>query len=170
MTDPTYPLFPVLAFFGFIVVFLPLPWNLRAWNSGTCFFMLWTGLACLNEFVNAVVWAGNTFNPAPVWCDISKLRISLFPYFFKANIIYTSHETHDRSFSRDSCLFAVHQSPLVHDSSCTDSERKPPSGTLICHPYGHRLIFLMQNKKSIIIIIDSLICVVFPLIVVALCP
>ncbi|KIY47096.1 pheromone receptor, partial [Fistulina hepatica ATCC 64428] len=70
-TDPTYPLFPVFAFIGMVLVLLPLPWHLRAWNAGTCYFMLWASLACLNQFVNSIVWAGNVFNPAPWWCEIS---------------------------------------------------------------------------------------------------
>ena len=32
--------------------------------------MVWTGLACLNQFINSVVWTGNAINWAPVWCDI----------------------------------------------------------------------------------------------------
>lgn len=70
MADPTYPLFPILAFVGFILVLVPLPWHLKAYNAGTCLFILWTALACLNQFVNAVVWHNNALNPAPVWCDI----------------------------------------------------------------------------------------------------
>ncbi|THH19065.1 hypothetical protein EUX98_g8848 [Antrodiella citrinella] len=71
MSDPTFPLFPIFSLLGFILVLTPLPWHLEAWNSSTCYFMLWTALGCLNQFVNSIVWAGNAFNPAPVWCDIS---------------------------------------------------------------------------------------------------
>nr|ANB67025.1 pheromone receptor [Agrocybe salicacicola] len=69
--DVTYPLFPTFAFLGFVLSLIPLPWHLQAWNSGTCFFMIWTSLACLNQFVNSIVWAGNALNPAPWWCEIS---------------------------------------------------------------------------------------------------
>ncbi|KAI5119269.1 hypothetical protein M0805_007271 [Coniferiporia weirii] len=69
--DPTYPLYPIFAFIGFIIVLIPLPWHLQAWNAGTCLYMLWTSLACLNLFVNSIVWHDNVLNPAPVWCDIS---------------------------------------------------------------------------------------------------
>ena len=72
MLDVTYPLFPISAFLGFILSLVPLPWHLQAWNSGTCFFMMWTSLSCLNQFVNSVVWAGNVLNPAPWWCEICK--------------------------------------------------------------------------------------------------
>jgi len=33
--------------------------------------MFWVGLSCLTFFVNSIVWDGNVFNWAPVWCDIS---------------------------------------------------------------------------------------------------
>ncbi|KAJ3849074.1 pheromone receptor [Lentinula lateritia] len=70
-SDPTYPLFPVLAFIGFVLCAIPLSWHLQAWNSGTCAFMIWTGLTCLVTCVNSIVWAQNALNVAPVWCDIS---------------------------------------------------------------------------------------------------
>ncbi|KIM66578.1 hypothetical protein SCLCIDRAFT_1211347 [Scleroderma citrinum Foug A] len=71
MLYDSYPLFPVLAFLGFIVSLIPLPWHLQAWNSGTCSYMIWVALSCLVVFVNSVVWHGNVTNWAPVWCDIS---------------------------------------------------------------------------------------------------
>ena len=40
-------------------------------NTGTCLYMVWTGLACLNQFINSIVWNNNAINWAPVWCDIS---------------------------------------------------------------------------------------------------
>ncbi|KAL1742311.1 mating pheromone receptor Bbr2 [Schizophyllum fasciatum] len=69
--DPTYPLFPIFAFLGFVLSLVPLPWHIQAWNSGTCAYMLWTATACLLSFVNAIVWRGNALNVAPIWCDIS---------------------------------------------------------------------------------------------------
>ncbi|KAI5828257.1 pheromone B alpha 1 receptor [Schizophyllum commune Tattone D] len=71
MLDPLYPLFPIFAFLGFVLAILPLPWHLQAWNSGTCFFMMWTALGCLNQFINSVAWADDAINKAPVWCEIS---------------------------------------------------------------------------------------------------
>ena len=91
MYDITYPLFPIAAALGFVVVLIPLPWHLEAWNSGTCYYMIWVALACLNQFVNSVVWANDAINKAPVWCDICKKRFphpplttrtNLFPSFF----------------------------------------------------------------------------------------
>lgn len=37
--------------------------------------MAWTGIACLNVFVNSIVWNGNAINWAPVWCDICKSKV-----------------------------------------------------------------------------------------------
>ncbi|KAF9522216.1 STE3-like pheromone receptor [Crepidotus variabilis] len=71
LTDPTYPLHPILSFLGFALCLIPLPWHIQASNSATCAFMIWTALWCLNGFVNSVVWRANSSNPAPIWCDIS---------------------------------------------------------------------------------------------------
>ncbi|KAJ3973664.1 pheromone receptor [Lentinula raphanica] len=76
MANLDYPLFPIFAFFGFFLPLIPLPWHFQAWNSGTCYFMLWASLACLNQFVNSIIWKGNVINSAPVWCDIS-IRITM---------------------------------------------------------------------------------------------
>lgn len=78
--DSLYPLFPVFSFLGFILVLIPFPWHLQAWNSGTCFYMMWTALACLNQFINSVVWANDAMNRAPVFCDIS-IRITIAASF-----------------------------------------------------------------------------------------
>ncbi|KAL1742319.1 pheromone B alpha 2 receptor [Schizophyllum fasciatum] len=76
MIDPTYPAFPIFAFLGIVCCMVPLPWHLQSWNSGTCFLMIWTAVACLNMFINAVVWKDHSRNVAPVWCEIS-IRITL---------------------------------------------------------------------------------------------
>ncbi|KAH7911855.1 pheromone A receptor-domain-containing protein [Hygrophoropsis aurantiaca] len=76
MANLEYPLYPIFAFLGFILSIIPLPWHLQAWNSGTCYYMIWTALACLNQFINSVIWHNNAINFAPVWCDIS-IRIML---------------------------------------------------------------------------------------------
>ena len=68
--DPSYPAFPIAALIGLILVLIPFPWHLQAWNSGTCLFMFWSALISLNLFVNSIVWHGNALNPAPIWCDI----------------------------------------------------------------------------------------------------
>ncbi|KAJ6468598.1 putative fungal pheromone GPCR, STE3-type [Mycena vulgaris] len=71
MLDALYPLFSIFAFLGFFLVLVPLPWHLQAWNSGTCFYMMWAALACLNQFVNSIAWKDDVLNKAPIWCDIS---------------------------------------------------------------------------------------------------
>ncbi|KAL1730150.1 pheromone B alpha 2 receptor [Schizophyllum commune] len=76
MLDPTYPAFPIFAFLGIVCCMVPLPWHLQSWNSGTCFLMIWTAVACLNMFVNSIIWKDHAQNVAPVWCEIS-IRITL---------------------------------------------------------------------------------------------
>ncbi|KAF5378503.1 hypothetical protein D9615_007171 [Tricholomella constricta] len=76
MADPSYPAFSIFSFIGFILVLIPLPWHFQAWNSGTCLFMIWTAIGCLNLFINSIVWHNNAIDWAPVWCDIST-RITL---------------------------------------------------------------------------------------------
>ena len=75
MVELLYPLFPIASFLGFVVVLVPLPWHLQAGNSGTCFFVFWTSLACLNQFINSVMWANDAINRAPVWCDICEWQL-----------------------------------------------------------------------------------------------
>lgn len=77
MSDSTYPLYPVLALFGAVLVLIPLPWHLQAWNSGTCLYMFWTAVACLNLGVNSIVWHNSALNLAPVWCDICECLLPL---------------------------------------------------------------------------------------------
>jgi len=70
--------FAAFAFLSFILVSIPLPWHLEAWNTGTCLSILWTGTGSLILSINAIIWDGNTVNWAPVWCDITtKLMIGL---------------------------------------------------------------------------------------------
>ncbi|KZT19586.1 STE3-like pheromone receptor [Neolentinus lepideus HHB14362 ss-1] len=76
MSDYPTAVFSTFAFIGFTISLIPLPWHLEAWNSGTCYYMIWTSVGCLNQFINSVVWADDAINRAPVWCDIST-RITL---------------------------------------------------------------------------------------------
>lgn len=68
-----YPnwIYSLFSFIGFVLVTIPFPWHLEAWNTGTCLYMAWTGISCLIQFINSVVWTGNAYNPVPVWCDIT---------------------------------------------------------------------------------------------------
>ncbi|KII84143.1 hypothetical protein PLICRDRAFT_57948 [Plicaturopsis crispa FD-325 SS-3] len=71
VADVPNQVFSAFAFIGFVLVSIPLPWHLEAWNTGTCLYMVWAALACLNNFINSVVWNNNAINWAPLWCDIS---------------------------------------------------------------------------------------------------
>ncbi|KAF7327402.1 Pheromone B alpha 1 receptor [Mycena kentingensis (nom. inval.)] len=63
--------FSAVAFTGFVLSMIPLPWHLEAFNVGTVLYMLWTGLACLVLFINSIVWHNNVIDWSPTWCDIS---------------------------------------------------------------------------------------------------
>ncbi|KAI0053512.1 STE3-domain-containing protein [Auriscalpium vulgare] len=71
MAAPPNQLFSAFSFIGFLFCAVPFSWHLESWNAGTCLYMAWTGLGCLNAFINSVVWNGSARNVAPVWCDIS---------------------------------------------------------------------------------------------------
>lgn len=64
-------IFSLFSFLGIVLCCLPLRQHMQAWNAGTCLNIAWTVLACLNFFINSVIWNDNLSNPAPVWCDIS---------------------------------------------------------------------------------------------------
>ncbi|TDL15049.1 STE3-domain-containing protein [Rickenella mellea] len=67
---PTYPAFPIMAFLGFIAPLIPLAW-IDFNNTGVVLYAIWASLACLDRFINSIVWYGNALNPAPIYCDIS---------------------------------------------------------------------------------------------------
>ncbi|QRV93612.1 STE3-type pheromone receptor [Ceratobasidium sp. AG-Ba] len=68
MRDPVYPVFCAL---GAVLTVLPLPWHWKARNAGTLIYVGWAFSACIVFLVNSLVWAGNTNDTAPIWCDIS---------------------------------------------------------------------------------------------------
>ena len=73
MKDPTYPAFTTMFFFGFLVALLPLAWlRPSPSNLGVFFYMFWLAVACLNQFINSIVWHGSAINYSPIWCDICK--------------------------------------------------------------------------------------------------
>lgn len=129
MVEPFYPLFPIASFSAFVLVLIPLPWHLQAWNSGTCFFILWTSLACLNQFVNSVMWANDALNRAPVWCDICKLwpPFLRFLRIFSHALGLSSHPGHVGRRSWDSRLVPVHHAEATRyrqDPSCLANSRR----------------------------------------------
>ena len=65
--------------FAIICLLLPAAWHVRSKNSGTLLYLAWSLTGNLIYLVNAIVWAGNIDNPAPIWCDICGFsRYSLF--------------------------------------------------------------------------------------------
>ena len=48
-------------------------------NIGTCLFMAWSGISCLYQFINSIMWDGNIVNWSPVWCDIGMVDLNLIP-------------------------------------------------------------------------------------------
>ncbi|KAJ7436171.1 pheromone A receptor-domain-containing protein [Mycena galericulata] len=129
-TDPTYPLFPIFAFLGFLLPLIPLPWHFQSWNSGTCWYIFWASLSCLNQSVNSIVWAGNTLNSAPAWCEIS-IRIMM-----GASV------------------------GLPAASLCINRR--------LYHIASVRTVTITKAEKRRAVLIDSLICGLFPAVYVAL--
>jgi pheromone a factor receptor len=62
--------FIVACAFAILCLVLPAAWHIRSKNSGTLLYLAWSLTGNLIYFVNAIVWAGNIGNPAPIWCDI----------------------------------------------------------------------------------------------------
>lgn len=89
----SYPnqLFSALAFIGFVFCAIPFYWHLESWNVGTCLFMAWAGLGCLNAFINSVVWNNSVQNFAPVWCDISSRFIVGLNVAIPAAVLVIAH-------------------------------------------------------------------------------
>lgn len=63
--------FVVLDSLAIFLVIVPMPWHIAAWNSATCYMMIWTVIGCIIYLVNSIIWYGKLHNPAPVWCDIA---------------------------------------------------------------------------------------------------
>jgi len=72
----TNQVYTVFSFIGFVMCAIPFYWHLEAWSTGTCLYMAWTGLGCLIQCVNSIVWNKNMIDKAPVYCDIAT-RIQL---------------------------------------------------------------------------------------------
>ncbi|KAF8892769.1 pheromone A receptor-domain-containing protein [Mucidula mucida] len=75
-------LFTLFSFLGLVLVILPLPWHLQAWNVGTCAYMIWTAIGCFITFISSIAWNGRYRDMAPVWCDIS-----MFALYFRESCI-----------------------------------------------------------------------------------
>ncbi|KAF8491701.1 pheromone A receptor-domain-containing protein [Russula emetica] len=78
MYPPPNELYSAFSFFGFVLCAIPFYWHFKARNMGTCLFMFWTGLGCLIQCINSIVWNKNMVNRAPVYCDIStRIQVAL---------------------------------------------------------------------------------------------
>ncbi|KAF8484428.1 pheromone A receptor-domain-containing protein [Russula emetica] len=78
MYPPPNELYSAFSFFGFVLCAIPFYWHFKARNTGTCLFMIWTGLGCLIQCINSIVWNKNMINKAPVYCDIStRIQVAL---------------------------------------------------------------------------------------------
>ncbi|KAF8556811.1 STE3-domain-containing protein [Imleria badia] len=62
-------IFVVFAGLGALLVVIPLPKALASGNVGTSMLIIWTELATLIQFVDAIRWNRNIKNWAPAWCD-----------------------------------------------------------------------------------------------------
>lgn len=126
-------LFSLFAFTGFILASIPFSWHLQcnqvtfyfhhlltdpfcilAWNTGTCLYMAWTALGCLNGFINSIVWNGNAINWAPVWCDICKLTVEPNHSRSLSNTSNFSYSFHHRPLGCYPSRIPLHQQALVH--------------------------------------------------------
>lgn len=73
--DPTYPLVPIANFLACILVLSSMSKSMiQSWNVGACSFAIWVIIMALTVAVNAIIWADNVNNVAPVWCDIGKWK------------------------------------------------------------------------------------------------
>lgn len=71
-------LYAAFSFVGFVFCAVPFYWHLQAWNTGTCMYMAWVGVACLIQCINAIVWNNNMIIRATVYCDIvTRIQVAM---------------------------------------------------------------------------------------------
>src|SRR6266576_1228542 len=89
MPLPPNELYSAFSFIGFMLCAIPFYWHFKgkratinligvfflrndnvAWNTGTCLFIIWTGLGCLLQCINSIVWNKNMIDRAPVYSFI----------------------------------------------------------------------------------------------------
>ncbi|KZV93647.1 fungal pheromone STE3G-protein-coupled receptor, partial [Exidia glandulosa HHB12029] len=78
MVDSTYVGITSVAIF---CVLVPSIWHFSAWNTATCYMMMWTTIGCIIHIVDGSIWYHNIHFPSEhekIWCDIAaKLIIGL---------------------------------------------------------------------------------------------
>lgn len=166
MAGYLYPFFPIFSALGFVLVLVPLPWHLEAWNSGTCYYMVWTALACLNSFVNSIVWADDAVNRAPIWCDICMCH-PLQQGVREYSTFYNSYKDKSRRVRWYTRCVHVHHAKAVQyfqrqGSTYITGRRQ------LSTPSRSRGKILTLSQKRRVILIDSFICVLLPLVVMVL--
>lgn len=67
---------PVGAFVAAGLVLIPLPWHWGARNVAMLSTIVWLFVSNIIYAIDAIIWAGNVADSAPVWCDITtKLQV-----------------------------------------------------------------------------------------------
>ncbi|EKM76669.1 STE3-type of pheromone receptor [Agaricus bisporus var. burnettii JB137-S8] len=61
---------PIFAFLAALLVLIPLPYYWRRGNVAIFAIIAWTFAVDIVHGINATIWANNTFNAVPLWCDI----------------------------------------------------------------------------------------------------
>ncbi|CAE6416009.1 unnamed protein product [Rhizoctonia solani] len=64
------PELTVVSFICTFLVLIPLPWHWRARNIPTLSLIFWLTAVNFPRAISTIIWAGNTNDSAPVWCDI----------------------------------------------------------------------------------------------------
>ena len=71
--DPAYPFIPILSLSSSVLILVTFVANTHlARNIGVTCLLAWLFFRGLFEVVNAIVWANDTVDRAPVWCDICR--------------------------------------------------------------------------------------------------
>ncbi len=146
--DPTYPVYPIVSFLCFFLVLSPLPWQFRAWNTGTCMYILWTATGCLIWFINSLVWHNNAIDWAPVYCDICPFLTS---YSYPTLIFFESSATRivtGTAVAIPACSLCIQRRLYCMTSTC--------------------VVTTSKREKIKDVCIDLAICLGFPLFIMAL--
>ena len=127
--------------------------QVTASNTGTCLYIVWTALGCLNQFINAVIWNKNTVNRAPVWCDICEDLSYMTPYQSNIDACFVpgSDPNHHRSLScHTGCVTLHHASPLPNNNSAINEfiESRSRTNMLICMDCCLITLYLLALETS----------------------
>jgi hypothetical protein len=83
-----HPEFPIVGFLSAALVLISLPRQIRAGNIACIALIFWLFHHCVVAGINAIIWAGNVNNTAPIWCDISK---KFMPLVLVCLYLHTTH-------------------------------------------------------------------------------